>query len=59
VLILTNPVSSTVNVGTTFSFTVNNIKNPYNGKKKTGFTITTLDSGYGEIDSYTNSDMFL
>ncbi len=32
------------------SFTVNNIRNPYNGVPKTGFTLYTMDSVGGYID---------
>jgi hypothetical protein len=39
----TNAVSSNVASGTTFTFTVYPVKNPFSAKPKTGFYISTTD----------------
>jgi hypothetical protein len=43
-------VSSDQVAGKIFEFTVNSIKNPYNSKPKSGFTVQTMDSNDGIID---------
>ena len=40
--------------GTEFTFTVNNFKNPYSAKPRTGYFIYTTDSFDGQIDSSRN-----
>ena len=50
-LSVSSPVSSTVSGGTKMSFTVLEFKNPYNGKPRTGFSISTVDSSGYAIDS--------
>ncbi|CDW83721.1 UNKNOWN [Stylonychia lemnae] len=49
-LTVKNPVSST-SYGTSLTFSIYPFKNPYNGKKKSSFKITTLDQYNQEIDT--------
>jgi hypothetical protein len=45
-LTVTQPVTADV-TGVTLSFSVDNFKNPYSGKPRTGFYISTTDSNDG------------
>ena len=54
-LTLYSVVSSTKAAGTSFSFTVNDVLNPYNGKPLSGFTISTLDANGYSIESFTTA----
>lgn len=49
-LTVTSPVSADT-TGISLSFSVDNFKNPYSGKPRTGFYISTTDSSDGQIDS--------
>ena len=49
-LYVSNPVTADQS-GTALTFQVTGFINPYNGKTRTGFTITTTDEKSGAIDS--------
>lgn len=50
-LSVSSPVSSTVSGGTSMSFKVIEFKNPYNGKSRSGFSVSTFDSSGNAMDS--------
>lgn len=56
-LTIYTPVAVEVPGGTTLSFSVDNFINPYNGKPKHGFKITTQDASGGLIDDSTVSGL--
>jgi len=51
---LSNFLSGALAGGSEVSFTVADMKNPYNEISRSGFTIYTLDSNYGYIDYTTD-----
>ena len=56
-LTVTNPTTTNYPGGTQMKFTVDNIRNPYSALPRTGFTLTTYDSGGYKID-YTTDFVF-
>lgn len=49
-LTVTSPVTADT-TGVQLTFQVDNFRNPYSGKPRTGFQISTTDSTGGQIDS--------
>ena len=56
-LTIITPVATLTPAGTQLVFTMDNFLNPYNGKPKHGFTITTTDQMGGLVDSSTASNL--
>ena len=58
-LTISNPLVSN-STGTLLTFSVDNFVNPYSGKPRSGYIITTLDeNNFYEVDSTINSGIML